>query len=162
MNFVYKKATLNDLDILADTRVEVLKAANKLDGSVDMSEVRKKSLDYYESALADGSHIAYLVYDGDNVVGTGGVSFYKVMPTYHNQSGMKAYIMNMYTSPDYRRKGIALRTLNLLVSKAIERGITFISLEATNMGRPLYEKYGFVKMHDEMELPIKDLCVVGN
>ena len=24
--------------------------------------------------------------------------------------------------------------------------------EATDMGRPLYEKYGFVKMNDEMEL----------
>ena len=28
-----------------------------------------------------------------------------------------------------------------------------ISLEATDMGKPLYEKYGFVKMNDEMELP---------
>ena len=25
-----------------------------------------------------------------------------------------------------------------------------ITLEATEMGRPLYEKYGFVKMEDEM------------
>lgn len=36
--------------------------------------------------------------------GTGGISFYQVMPTYHNASGTKAYIMNMYTNPDYRRK----------------------------------------------------------
>lgn len=28
-----------------------------------------------------------------------------------------------------------------------------ISLEATDMGRPLYERYGFVGMKDEMELP---------
>lgn len=27
-----------------------------------------------------------------------------------------------------------------------------IALEATDMGRPLYEQYGFVKMEDEMEL----------
>lgn len=62
--------------------------------------------------------------------------------------------MNMYTKPEYRRKGIALKTLNLLVEDAKNRGITAISLEATDMGRPLYEKYGFVKMKDEMELPI--------
>ena len=30
-------------------------------------------------------------------------------------------------------------------------GITYISLEATEMGRPLYKKYGFVSMKDEME-----------
>ena len=36
---------------------------------------------------------------------------------------------------------------------AKERGVTVISLEATDMGKPLYEKFGFVKMNDEMELP---------
>ena len=34
---------------------------------------------------------------------------------------------------------------------AKEKGINAISLEATDMGRPLYEKYGFVNMKDEME-----------
>jgi hypothetical protein len=40
----------------------------------------------------------------------------------------------------------------MLVKDARDRGVTAISLEATDMGRPLYEKYGFVKMNDEMEL----------
>jgi len=47
--------------------------------------------------------------------------------------------------------------LDLLVADARERGITAISLEATAMGRPLYEKYGFIKMNNEMELPEYDL-----
>ena len=85
-------------------------------------------------------------------VDAGGVSYYRVMPTYHNPSGKKAYIMNMYTAPDYRRQGIAYKTLDLLVQDAKSNGITAISLEVTDMGRPLYEKYGFVKMNDEMEL----------
>lgn len=33
-----------------------------------------------------------------------------------------------------------------------KQGISQIALEATDMGRPLYEKYGFVRMEDEMEL----------
>ena len=60
--------------------------------------------------------------------------------------------MNMYTAPAYRRQGIAYKTLDLLVKNAKSRGITAISLEATDMGRSLYEKYGFVKMNNEMEL----------
>ncbi len=78
--------------------------------------------------------------------------FFEVMPTYHNPTGKKSYIMNMYTNPEYRRQGIAFKTLDLLVAEAKARGITAISLEATKMGRALYEKYGFVKMNDEMEL----------
>ena len=148
----YRRATIKDLNELVRTRIEVLRAANKLDESVDMSEVERQSKDYYEKALADGSHTAYLVYDGDTFVGAGGVSYFRVMPTYHNPSGEKAYIMNMYTAPEYRRKGIAFKTLDLLVQDAKERNIKAISLEATDMGRPLYEKYGFVKMNDEMEL----------
>ena len=30
MSFLYKKATLNDLEILVQTRIEVLRAANKI------------------------------------------------------------------------------------------------------------------------------------
>ena len=47
-----------------------------------------------------------VIFDGSRFVGTGGVSFFQVMPTYHNPSGKKAYIMNMYTIPEYRRNGI--------------------------------------------------------
>lgn len=150
----YKKATADDLEILTATRIEVLRAANKLNESVDMSEVAEQSRDYYRKALADGTHAAYLVFDGEKFAGAGGISFFQVMPTYHNPSGKKAYIMNMYTHADYRRKGIAFHTLDLLVTEAKQKGICAVSLEATDMGRPLYEKYGFIKMADEMELPV--------
>ena len=153
MALVYKRATLADLDILTETRIEVLRAANRLDASADMTQVERATLAYYRSALADGSHTAYLVFDGDVFVGAGGTSYYAVMPTYHNPTGRKAYIMNMYTCPAYRRRGIAARTLDLLVQDARGRGVHAISLEATSMGRPLYEAYGFVPMTSEMELP---------
>ena len=148
----FRIATLNDLDLLTTSRIEVLKAANKLDASTDMANVEKESYNYYKKALEDNTHYAILVMEDDKFIGAGGVSFYSVMPTYHNPSGKKAYIMNMYTAPDYRRQGIAYKTLDMLVKVSKERGIDQISLEATEMGRPLYEKYGFVKMESEMEL----------
>ncbi len=153
MNLTYKRATSEDIETLTETRIKVLRAANELPADIDMSEVEKQSYDYYKNALCDGTHIAYLIFDENCFVGAGGVSFYQVMPTYHNPSGKKAYIMNMYTHPDYRRKGIAYKTLDMLFRDTKRKGITAISLEATAMGRPLYEKYGFVKMNDEMELP---------
>ncbi|MDE5679780.1 MAG: GNAT family N-acetyltransferase [Lachnospiraceae bacterium] len=150
--FEYKKATIEDIDELVRTRIIVLRAANKLSDDIDMSVVEKESYSYYKRALETGEHTAYLVYDNGIFIGAGGVSFYQVMPTYHNPSGKKAYIMNMYTAPEYRRQGIAFHTLNLLVEGAKEQGVSQIALEATDMGQPLYEQYGFVKMKDEMEL----------
>lgn len=161
MAFIYKQATAADLDLLTETRVQVLLAANGLPDHTDMEEVRRQTRRYYQTALPDGSHIAYLVFDDSRLAGAGGVSFFQVMPTYHNPSGKKAYIMNVYTCPGYRRQGLASKTLDLLVRDARRRGVTAISLEATAMGRPLYEKYGFVKMNDEMELPVQLLGPAG-
>lgn len=148
----YKKATLKDIDELVRTRIMVLRAANKLSDDEDMSQLEKASYEYYKKALVTGEHIAYLVYDNRKFIGAGGVSFYQVMPTYHNPSGRKAYIMNMYTDAQYRRQGVAYKTLDLLVKEAKNQNILQISLEATEMGRLLYEKYGFSAMKDEMEL----------
>ena len=150
--FECKRATMEEIDELVRTRIIVLRAANKLSDDEDMSVVEEESYAYYRRALESGEHIAYLVYDNGKFMGAGGLSFYQVMPTYHNPTGKKAYIMNMYTASEYRRQGIAFHTLDLLVNDAREQGVSQIALEATDMGRPLYEKYGFVKMEDEMEL----------
>lgn len=149
--FRYKKAAIEDLDQLVQTRMIVLRAANELAESVDMTQVEKETKAYYKRALSTAEHTAYLVYDDQEFIGAGSVSFFQVMPTYHNPSGRKAYIMNMYTAPAYRRLGIAYRTLELLMQDIKTQGISQITLEATKAGRKLYEKFGFVPMKNEME-----------
>lgn len=153
MDLNYRKATIEDIDLLTKTRIEVLRAANGLSDDTDMTEVEHQSYEYYRKALHDNTHTAYLVFDGDRFAGAGGISYYQVMPTFHNPDGNKAYIMNMYTRPEYRRQGIARRMLDILISDAKSRGIRFITLEATQMGKPLYEKAGFVPLKNEMILP---------
>ena len=152
LDLIYHRATTEDLEVLTKTRAVVLREANGLPEDADMSRVETGAREYYRRALADGSHVAYLVYDGETLVGAGGVSFYQVTPTYRNPTGKKAYIMNIYTAPSHRRRGIAWRTLDLLVGEARRAGAA-VTLEATAMGRPMYEKYGFVKLENEMKLP---------
>ena len=60
LNLTYKRATIEDIDILTETRIEVLRAVNKLSGDIDMSEVKKQSYDYYEKALSVFSNNANL------------------------------------------------------------------------------------------------------
>ncbi len=77
MTLTYKKATLKDIDILTETRIIVLRAANQLSDDVDMTEVEKQSYEYYRQALRADTHVAYLVFDGELFVGAGGVSFFR-------------------------------------------------------------------------------------
>ena len=151
-SLLYRRAGSHDRELLTRLRLEVLRAANGLEEDVDLSLTELESRRYYETCFLEDSHAAWLVFDGEEVVGTGAVSFYQVMPTYHNPSGKKAYIMNMYTRPDYRRRGIARRVLELLTAEAEMRQIDAVTLEATAAGRPLYEAFGFTAMRDEMEL----------
>lgn len=87
LQLYYKRATMEDIDELVRTRIIVLRAADKLSDDEDMSVVEEKSYAYYRRALESGEHIAYLVYDNGKFIGAGGVSFYQVMPTYHNPTG---------------------------------------------------------------------------
>jgi len=56
--------------------------------------------------------------------------------------------MNVYTNANYRRQGVAMKMMKILIAAAKDRGVTEISLDATESGRPRYEKCGF-KASDE-------------
>ena len=43
MELKYKRATIDDLDILVETRIQVLRAANQISEEVDMSDVERQS-----------------------------------------------------------------------------------------------------------------------
>lgn len=146
-------ATEEDLALLSALRGEVLRAANLFPPDKDMSGAVERARDYYRTALAEGRHMVWLMLDGGTVAGVGDVCFYTVMPSWDNPTGRKAYIMNMYTAPAYRRRGIGAATLDRLVCAAREQGVDRIALEATDMGRKLYTYYGFVAAESEMYLP---------
>ena len=45
--------------------------------------------------------------------------------------------------PEYRRQGVAHELVQMLIDETKEKGVTEISLDATDLGRPLYESLGF-------------------
>lgn len=148
----YVRATASDMDLLVSARSEVMRAVWGLPDSEDMAEYERQTRDYYARAIPAGTHTAILAEDESELVGVGGISYYRVMPTVGNPTGRKAYVMNMYVRPGWRRRGVATRLLQLLLDDAARRGVTFVSLEASEDGRPLYARSGFEPMPDEMLL----------
>ena len=85
-------------------------------------------------------------------MGVGSADYHTEMPTCANPTGCCAFLMNIYTDPAYRRKGIAARIVTALVEDAKARGAGSVLLEATDMGAPLYRKLGFVDAKGYMRL----------
>ncbi len=152
MEFVYRKAGRDDLNLLVKTRMDMLRAVNTAASEEIFARVEKGCREYYLESFERDIHVACLVFSGEEFAGCGGISFYQVMPTCSNPTGRKAYIMNIYTVEKYRGQGIASRVVDLLVQEAINRNIHDISLKATDMGRPIYERYGFVADYEAMML----------
>ena len=69
--------------------------------------------------------------------------FRKLPPNDWCPRGRTAYLGNMFTSRDYRRKGLASQILNLLVQKAKSKKCERILLNTNDMGKELYKKMGF-------------------
>lgn len=156
MDFTLTFAQEKDLDLLVELRMEVLRAANRLPDAAVLPQVEQNARRYYASAIPTGKHLTLLAYAADGALaGCGGVDFYTLLPTVDNPGGECAYIMNMYTRPAYRRQGVARILLRRLIDEAKARGVGKLTLEATAMGRPLYDRMGFLPMEKEMELPLQ-------
>ena len=51
--------------------------------------------------------------------------------------------MNVYTKPDFRRKGIAGKIMEFLISDARKMNLDFVELKSTDSGYNLYKSVGF-------------------
>lgn len=148
----FRIATADDIELLMSSRLEMLKVVNNLtDDYVFPDLIVKESRDYF----LNGDQTTVLAIDGAEVIGCASMSYMRIMPTFSHPTGKRAHLMNVYTRNEYRRQGIARKMVNMLIEDAWNRGSTEISLDATTMGRPLYESLGF-KTSSECMVLTKD------
>ena len=148
----FKIATNDDIELLMSSRLEMLKVVNNLPADYEYTdEIINESRDYF----LNGDQVTVLALDGDIVAGCASMSFMRIMPTFSHPTGKRAHLMNVYTRSDYRRQGIARKMVNMLIDETWKRGATEISLDATKMGRPLYESLGFTNSTECMVLTRK-------
>jgi len=148
----YRKAGYGDIPALLELRGMLLTEANDLPVG-DYGKIAGAIREYFEKSLADGSFEAWISLDGEKAAAASGICYYSVPPSFNNPTGKSAYIMNMYTLPEYRRQGIAEELFKRLLEGAKAREAAVITLIATEMGRPLYEKLGFRQAAGYMVYP---------
>lgn len=145
---------MNDIQIRTADRSDIetlikFRFLYQTDAEGELNEFQKERLntqlpDYFERHIG-GDFTAYLAEDGDKTVATVFMVRLEKPASVHFLSGSTCYLMNVYTLPEYRRRGIASRILDSLISDAKSEGITCIDLSATPMGKPVYLKKGFAE-----------------
>lgn len=133
-------ATKDDMDLLMSSRLEMLKVVNNLKHDYSFENVLvDNSRTYFEK----GDQTTVLAMDGERVIGCASICYIYMMPTFYHPTGKRAHLMNVYTLGEWHRHGIAKKMVSMLIEQAWNKGVTEISLDATEDGRLLYKKLGF-------------------
>ena len=153
MSMTYRKATINDLDELVRLRIEFLKEVQPINTRQFSEEELKVSLhEYLSKSIKNDEFVAWLAISGGEIIATSGLCFFQITPGFTLIDGKIAYILNIYTLPHWREKGIGKQVFDHILQEANSRGYKCISLHTSEDGRPIYEKFGFRLTSDEMEL----------
>jgi GNAT superfamily N-acetyltransferase len=75
------------------------------------------------------------------IVATGAMTVYERMMW--DGVGREGYVLSMYTVPEHRRTGIASAIVDAMLAYAKDEDLR-LCLIATEQGRPVYERAGFV------------------
>lgn len=144
----YLLATGSDIQNLVDARIAFLTELTGVQTEEQTNMLRHQLEKYFNTAINDNSYICWLAKADNQIVGWGGMTVRVHPGNFKNPSGRVGYIMNMYTSPAHRRKGIGTNLLHKLKETGLEMGIKAFELHATRDGEPVYVKYGFEKHHE--------------
>jgi GNAT superfamily N-acetyltransferase len=99
--------------------------------------------------LAGGEYFGWLVENAGQVVAGGGMILRRLLPRPGSLSGgEEAYILNVYTEPPHRGRGVARMVMQAMLAWCEERGVARVSLHASDAGRPLYESLNFVATNE--------------
>lgn len=147
-----KKATQNDIDDLMQLRLEMLKVVNSLNEDTNFDE---KLIQCSREYFLNGDQTTVFAMEGNKIAGCASISYITIMPTFSHPTGKRAHLMNVYTRKEFRRKGVGKMMINFLIDEAKSRGVTEISLDATEMGRPLYKALGFNSNEEGMNLLLR-------
>lgn len=147
MSIYYKKLTEREVDKFIELRIRQLRE----EGATEDLDLVPALKDYYDRHLADGTFVSWLAMDGEEIVGTSGMSFVEKPPYFGCPSGKIGLLSSMYTSDAYRRKGIAKELLTRVVQEAKEYGCGVVQITASDMGVLLYTDFGFVKNGNFMQ-----------
>lgn len=149
---IVRKATVEDAALLSEVR----KLQLIDEGIAPNCDIDAELDTFFKKWLVSKDFLQLIAEENGKLLSTAAIVYYDLPPSFTNKIGVRGYVTNVYTAPEHRRKGLSKMLLEKILEDAKSRGIKKIWLGASKLGRPLYEKLGFIQQESYMELTLKD------
>jgi GNAT superfamily N-acetyltransferase len=157
--FLIRRAGVADAEIIARHRVEMFRDMGTL-ADVHADALFRESTEALKPLLADGEYLGWIAAaatDPADIAGGGGVHLMHRLPRVSLdrtsvESGPIPLIVNVYTAPHWRRRGVARALMESILRWADETGFGGVILHASADGRRLYEQLGFTPTNEMRRL----------
>jgi GNAT superfamily N-acetyltransferase len=153
-NFQIRLATVADLELISWHRARMFQDMGELPPDL-FESFRAQSLETLQRMFDRGEYVGSLASpenEPGQIVAGAGLQLREVPP--HPQtnpngridivSGRQAIIQNVFTEPEWRRRGLAALLIERIIDWTREQGIDSLVLHASDEGRALYERLGFI------------------
>jgi GNAT superfamily N-acetyltransferase len=152
-NVDIRAATINDIPEILRQRCAMYEDMGHRDADT-LEQMASLSADYLARAMSDGSFRAWLA-SAENRFVAGGAIIISPWPAHpYDLECRRATILNVYTYPEFRRRGIARRLMQTMIDWCAGEGLARVALHASADGRHLYESLGF-EPSNEMRLKLR-------
>jgi GNAT superfamily N-acetyltransferase len=149
-----REATAADLDIILRHRRRMFEDMGYCDAAA-LNAMIVTSGPHIAEGLAAGFYRGWLAEDASGrVVAGGGMLVHPWVSHPAHPEARRAYILNVFTEPECRHRGVARRLMQAILDWCRAQGFGSVALHASSQGRALYEALGF-KPTNEMRLDLK-------
>ncbi|HWJ46119.1 MAG TPA: GNAT family N-acetyltransferase [Candidatus Udaeobacter sp.] len=153
LSITIREGTAADIPEIARQRRRMCEDMNYADADI-LSAMVSGTAEYLKKAIPEGSFRSWLACDNGRVVAGGAVVISPWPAHAYDLECRRATILNVYTEPEYRRRGIARQIMEIMIAWCKLEGFARVSLHASQHGRHLYESLGF-EDSNEMRLSLR-------
>jgi GNAT superfamily N-acetyltransferase len=159
--FQIRFVTIADAEVIGWHRARMFQDMGMVPDDL-FDSLRAKSAEWVRTALASGEYTGWLVphpEHTENIIAGAGVVLQEIPPipllrasgeTISYDKG-QALIVNVFTEPGWRRRGLARLLMERIIEWCHEQDIESVVLHSSEDGRALYEQLGFIQT-SEMRL----------
>ena len=85
-------------------------------------------------------------------IGALAMHLFSRLPSPASPTGEEGYVVNVYTCPAWRRRGIGSALMEAMLAESRRLELGRLRLHTSEDGRALYSRFGFREHHDNMQL----------